>query len=122
MNELNDLNTKIYIDNNKYKYKKYFIPEQKGKYIIKLEFTTSLTDCSYMFAGCNNILEINFISFNTKYVTNMEYMFYKCKNLKTVNLSSFDTKKIINMNHMFAECSNLDYLDLSSFDTKNVII
>ena len=41
-----------------------------------------------MFAGCENIININFISFNTKFVENMKFMFYGCKNIKNINLLS----------------------------------
>ena len=78
LKELNKLNTKLYINDKKYGYKKYFIPEKCGEYIIKLKFNVELKDCSFMFAECKNIIEINFIKFNVKTVTNMEFMFYYC--------------------------------------------
>ena len=80
LKELNDKNTELYINNIKYKYKKYFIPKEEGEYKIKLKFNINLTDCSYMFADCNNILQINFVSFNSKYIRTMNAMFYNCKN------------------------------------------
>ena len=95
LKELNELNTELYINGKIYKYNKYFIPDKEGEYSIKLKFFNNLTDCSYMFAGCKNIININFIYFNTINITNMEYMFYKCNNLKEINnLSSFDTKNV----------------------------
>ena len=38
LKELNELNTELYINNKKYKYKKYFIPEKEGIYSILLKF------------------------------------------------------------------------------------
>ena len=73
-----------------------------------------------MFAGCNNIINIDFTTFSTKNINNMEYMFCGCK-LKSINLFSFDTQNVINMNYMFYDCSNLNELDLSSFDTRKVL-
>ena len=84
--ELNESNSVIIINNEKTDFKKYFKPEKEGKYKIKIKFNINLTDCSYMFANCKSIKNINFISFNTKYVTNMKNMFYGCENLKTINL------------------------------------
>ena len=52
LKELNKNNTKLYINNKKYEYKKYFIPEKEDEYIIKLIFNINLKDCCYMFAGC----------------------------------------------------------------------
>jgi len=66
LKELNQTNTELYINNIKYEYKKYFIPEKVGKYNIKLKFKINLTDCSFMFVGCENIIKINLSSFNTK--------------------------------------------------------
>ena len=68
---LNKSNTKLYINNNKYDYQKYFIPKKEGEYNIKIQFNVNLKDCSYMFAGCKNIINIDCISFNTKNVNNM---------------------------------------------------
>ena len=121
LKELDNLNTEIYIKKKEQEYKKYFIPERKGKYKIKIKFNIKLTDCSYMFAGCENIIDINFISFNTKYITNMKYMFHLCKNLKNINLYSLETQNVSDISDMFSFCENLIKLDLSSFNTKNVI-
>jgi len=118
--ELNRNNTKLYINNKIYEYKKYFIPEKEEEYNIKLKFNINLNDCSYMFAGCTNIKEIKFISFNTKNVNNMSYMFYNCNNINNLDLYSFNTKNVNNMSYMFYNCYNLNNLDLSSFNTKNV--
>ena len=38
LKELNELYTKLYINNKEYKYKKYFIPEKEGEYNIILKF------------------------------------------------------------------------------------
>ena len=120
-NELNDLNTKLYINNEITKFNKYFVPREKREYKIKLKFNINLTDCSYMFAGCKNIININFISFNTENVKNMKYMFYECQNLKNINTFSFNTKNVIDMSYMFFNCRNLINLDLLCFDIKSTI-
>jgi len=121
LKELNEYNTELYIDRNKEKYEKYYIPKKEGEFKINLKFNINLNDCSYMFAGCEKIMEINFNSFNTKFVKAMKYMFCDCKNLKSINLYSFDTKNVSDMSYMFYHCNYLRNLDLSSFNTKNVI-
>ena len=84
---------------------------------MHIKFNAYLTDYSYMFAGCQNITNINFIRFNTKYITNMKGMFLNCSNLKNINLLSFDTKQVVDMSYMFENCKGLDNIpDLSSFD------
>ena len=48
-----------------------------------------------MFTGCENIISINFISFNTKNINNMSYMFSGCKSLKNLpDISKWDTQKV----------------------------
>ena len=146
LNELTSSNTELYIDNKKYIYQKYFLPEKEGIYNIKLIFYINLIDCSFMFSGCYNIKKINLFSFitknvvkmnnmfsgckeleyldlssfNTKNVTDMSSMFNGCESLKRINISSFNTENVVNMNNMFYNCFSLEYLDLSSFDLKNI--
>ena len=121
LEELNENNTELYIDTIKEKYQKYFIPENEREYNIKLKININLKNCGFMFAGCKNIIKINFIKFNTKYILNMKYMFYGCINLKNINLFCFNTKNVIDMSYMFKNCNNLQNLDISSFDFINVI-
>ena len=113
LKELNESNTELYINNNKCKFKKYFKPENEGEYEIKLKFN-NIKDCSFMFAGCENIISINFINFNTKNVKDMKYMFSGCTNLKNLDLSEFNTENVTNMEGMFGQYDNLSYLDLNS--------
>ena len=118
LKELNELNTEVYINNNKSKYEKYIIAKEKGIYDIKLKINTKLTDCSYMFFNCKNIIKIDFISFNTNDVVNMNYMFCKC-NINDINLLSFDIRNVISMRAMFAFCKFLNNINLSSFNPHN---
>ena len=113
LKELNDVD--LYINDKKYKYKKYFKPEKEGIYKIRIKFN-DITDCSFMFAGCENITNINFINFNTKCVKDMKYMFSGCSNLKYLDLSKFNTENVTNMEGMFGRYFNYEYLDLSLYD------
>ena len=38
LKELNVMNTELYINNKKYEYEKYFIPEKEGEYDIHIRF------------------------------------------------------------------------------------
>ena len=120
LKELNESNVELYIDNKKYKYQKYFIPEKEGIYEIKLKFNILIKDCSFMFYKCSNMINIDLSSFNTECCTNMLSMFEGCSNLTYLDLSSFNTKNVTNMNCMFVGCNNLLNVDLSAFYTKNV--
>ena len=146
LKQLNESNTKLFINGKLCKYKSYFIPKEKGIYEIKIIIkilmenccclfyglsnlqsidlssfnTQNVTNMSYMFQNCNNLINLDLSSFNTKNVTDMYYMFYGCKNLNNINLSSFNIQKVIYMHNMFNGCESLKNLDLSSFNTPNL--
>ena len=120
LKELNDSNVELYINNKKYKYEKYFIPDKRGEYNILLKFNIQMTDCSFMFADCKNIINLDLSSFNTQNVTNMHCMFFGCSDLENINLSGFNTQNVTNMMYMFGKCPKLKQVDLSSFNTQKV--
>ena len=122
LKELNNLNIKLYIDNISCDFQRYFIPIYEGIYSIKIKFAKSITDCSYMFNECGNIIELDLSSFDTKNVTNMSYMFNGCNNLYNINLSSFNTLNVTIFSNMFDNCENLINIDLSSFHIQNKAI
>ena len=118
--ELNIKNTKLYINNKKYDYCKYFKPEKEGLYKVKLKLDIKMQDCSEMFHGCYNIIKIDLSNFNSENVMNMKYMFAGCLNLKNIDLSTLVTGNVENMSYLFYDCGNLKNLDLSAFNTENV--
>lgn len=80
----------------------------------------SITNLSYMFYGCKNLISVNLSGLNTGSAIDMEGMFKDCSSLINVNLSSFDTKNVTNMWGMFEGCSSLSSVDVSGFHTENV--
>ena len=58
LKELTELNTELYINDIKQQFKKYFIPDKEDIYRIKIKFNINLSDSSFMFAGCENIINI----------------------------------------------------------------
>ena len=120
LNELNESNTELYINNKKYKYKSYFIPEKEGIYNIQLNINVLMKNCSCLFYGLTNLQSVDLSSFNTSNCTNMSYMFYCCENLENLDLSSFNTENVTDMCYMFHNCKNLKRINLSSFNTKNL--
>ena len=75
LKELNVSNTEIFINNEKYKFKKYFEPKEKGIYNINIKLNIKMIDCSFMFCGCYNLTDINLSSLDTKYIRDMRFMF-----------------------------------------------
>ena len=122
LKELNEHNTELYINGNKKKYEKYFIPEKECQYKIELKFDIYLTDCSYMFSGCENIKYIHFSNYNTTNINNMSYMFYNCKTLNSLSdISKWNTSNVNNMSYMFSGCNLLKSLpNISNWNTNNV--
>ena len=122
LKELNESNVELYINNKKYKYQKYFIPDKEGEYNILLKFNILIKDCSFMFYECSNIINIDLSSFNTKNVTNMSDMFYYCKELKNIDLSSFNTQKVNDIvdkyGNIFYGCSRLERVILNFEESK----
>ena len=123
LKELNELNTELYINDEKYKYKKYFNPDKEGIYIIKLKFNIYIKDLSFMFCNCYNIINIDLSSFqDTKNVKDMSHMFSWCYSLESVPaISNWDTENVKDMSDMFCACNSLKSIqDISKWNTKNV--
>jgi len=118
--EVNERNTQLYINYKKTKFQKFFIPDQKGIYRFQLKFDIELSDCSYMFYNCKNLLRVDFTKFKTNYLSDVKYMFYCCSNLIDINFTFFDTYTVTDMSFMFYFCIHLEKLDIGIFSTENV--
>ena len=90
---------------------------------VELIWNNHINSCSFMFADCIDITEIDLSNFNTSLVTSMSYMFSGCSSLTSLNLSNFDTSKVGTMSYMFKGCSSLTSLNISNFKTsKNTCV
>ena len=121
LKELNKSNTKLYINTKEFPFTKCFRPKRKGIYIIRLIFNIQLTDCSYMFYWCYNIINIDLSFFDSSKVTNMSNMFSFCLHLNNLDLKDFDTSNVTDMSNMFNFCNHLTDISLLSFNTEKVI-
>ena len=121
LKELNEINTKLFINNEQCPFKKCFKPTEKGEYEIKLIFIKKIQNLSYLFRGCQNIISIDLSSFDTSECTNMKYMFGKCFLLKEINLSNLNTSNVIDMSYMFNGCKKLENIEFpNSFNIQKV--
>ena len=121
INNLNDTNTKIFIDDKKITFNKCFAPTEAKDYKIKIKFKNKIKDCSYMFRGCGNIISIDLSSFDSSEVIDMKQMFSICSGLKEVNLKNLNVAKVKDMSYMFNKCFEIEKITIpSSFDTQNV--
>ena len=121
INYINKNNIKISIENENKEFKEEFNNLKEGTYNIIIKINQTITNCEDMFKNCENIIEINFIKFDTKDVNNMSFMFYNCSSLKNLDVSKFNTENVIEMSSMFENCTSLNNLNVDNFDIKNVI-
>ncbi len=97
---------------------KYFLNIQESKIddilIVKLIEKNSITDMSYMFYGCQNLISVkNIANWDTINVTNMKSMFHLCKNLQSLdNLSELRVDNVNDFSYMFYGCSSLTNIDI----------
>ena len=124
--------------------------KKKEIFILKFIWNNDLTDLSYMFADCTNLINIlnienlidveitnisnlfrnctsliitpNLSECNTDYVENMSSLFRGCKNLKKISgISNWDTSKVTKMTSLFYNCENLEKCpDISKWNTSKV--
>jgi len=90
---------------------------------IKLTGVNKISNASWMFCGCTELLSLSDISkWNSKDIINMGHMFEGCKNLKNINeLLLLNTNKVKDMSYMFYECTSLESLNFSGrWDMNNV--
>ena len=121
LKELNQSKVDVFINGNKFKYLKCFKTDKKEIYNITLKFKKDIKDCSFMFYGCDHLINIDLSSFSTRNVINMENMFGECINLTNINLSLIDARNVVKMDRMFYNCNKLIKINLLSFETENVI-
>ena len=96
----------------------------KETFEIKLKGITNITNMSYMFYWCNNLIGLpDFYKWNTTTITNMNHLFYSCESLTLLpDISNLNTSNVGDMNNMFNNCIALQSLpDISKWDTSNVI-
>lgn len=69
------------------------------------DYTTQITNMSYMFQGCSNLTQVIFPNNGTNIIDNAEWMFLKCTSLDNpglVNIANFFNTSLGNTHGMFA--------------------
>ena len=90
---------------------------------IKLIGINNVVDAGFMFAQCDNLIELPDISkWETKNVVNMCNMFQECSSLLSLpDISKWNVSNVKDMKYMFYGCLSLLYLpDISNWNTSNV--
>ena len=118
-NQINEKNIEIYIEEKKEQFDYKYYNREKGDLFVKFILNKPLTNTSYMFYCCFNLISLDLTSFNAINVKDMNHMFTH-SDLRSIDLSSLNTINVKDMNNMFSFCYSLISLDLSSFNTINV--
>ena len=95
----------------------------QGSEVTKIEIIScgsGIKNMSYMFAGCQNLIDLDLYNLKTSNTTNMQAMFKNCTSLTELDLDNFDTINVTDMNYMFAYCTSLTNIKLSNFKTDKV--
>lgn len=77
--------------------------------------TSSITDMSGMFSGCERLTSLDLSGKEVFKVTDMSDMFEGCTALTSLNLSGWRTNQLTNINGMFDGCNALTTLDVSGW-------
>ena len=67
----------------------------------------SVTDMSYMFNNCKNLVSVDFSNWSMINIKSMEAMFQLCSLKQIPDISKFDTQNLENIRAMFCKCINL---------------
>ena len=98
--------------------KKLFYECEATKEIkFKIFNTKNITDMSFMFSSCSNLVKLDILKLLTDNTTSMYNMFSNCIKIKELDLSSFNTENVEDMDSMFYGCESLEKLDISKFMT-----
>ena len=117
------INNKLYNFMDKYYYNNQY-SKKDDTLNVKLIEKNNITDMSYMFYGCKNLISVkNMSNWDTINVINMKSMFHLCKKLKSLdNLSELKVDNVTNFSYMFYGCNSLTNIeDISKWNTYKAI-
>ena len=82
--------------------------------------TDQTTSVAFMFAYCENLVNIDVAGLDVSNVTNMASMFYNCQKLNALEIGDWDVSNVTNMASMFYVCQKLNALEIGDWDVSNV--
>ena len=113
----------LLIDSKKLPLNEFYNLENDNELEVQLVQEEIITNMSYMFSECNDLLSLSLILYwNTKHFTDISHMFYNCTSLISLSdLSLWNTINVTKMNHLFYGCKSLLSIpDISKWDIQNV--
>ena len=115
--ELNSINSIIFLDDKKVAFDKYLSINSSSPAKVVINFNEKISTFKEMFSGCNKIKEISLINVNTDLITDTISMFENCYSLNGVRFINTSIYNITNSNNMFQNCQNLNAIDIEVFST-----
>ena len=100
------------------------IDKNQEKIKIHLRGISNITNLSYMFSDCRELISIkDFSKLNTYKVKNMSHLFFFCKSLTSIpDISHWNTSAVTDFSYMFSNCQLITSLpDISHWNTSSVI-
>lgn len=82
--------------------------------------TRSLVSMRQMFAGCENLKNLDLRPFDVSNVKFMDGLFSTCEKLENIKWFRFNTANVEDVSYMFTNCHSLRSVDLSGFDTSSL--
>ena len=95
--------------------------DEEGILLICFRANENLTDLSWMFNKCTNLLKVEELgSLKTEKVTSMRGMFFSCISLFELDISKLETSELTDVTCMFAKCNNIQSLNFSGWKTSKI--
>ena len=113
-NNFNSLPDEIYINNSPVPPAKLVNLTKEGENIIILKWNSKLTNCYYMFNGCNYLLSIDVSHFDSSKIDQVEYMFNNCERVKFINLTNFNPPYVNSLTDFIHNCFALTSIDMTN--------
>ena len=124
--KINKGNCEIILENKEQELQSQISVKDIKKDMIKIKLigVNKITDMSFIFRDCTNLISCNDMSkWNTLHVQDMHKIFYGCTQLKVLpDLSFWSLENVNDICGMFYECNSLISIpDISEWDTSKVV-
>ena len=99
----------------------YRIPNNEKELKVQIVEKKPVTNMSYMFNNCKNLVSVDSKKWDTTNVKSMEALFQLCSFQQAPDISFWKTQNLTSMRAMFTKCINLKGMpDMTKWNTQNV--
>ena len=115
--ELNSINSIIYIDDKNVPFDKFISIESNTIVKVVIKFLEKISTFKEMFSECNKIKQISLINIETDLASDATSMFENCLSLTGVQFENMSMLNITNTSKMFQNCQSLNNIEIEGFST-----